>query len=108
MQIGLDLGGTKTEAIALDAYTVAVAPRRTATPRDSAGTLDTIVSLVAEVEAETGCTGTVGVGIPGVALADVRWKYVNVGRVLIFVEHSIEGGDFIKPPGLVDRLIPLS
>jgi fructokinase len=66
MQIGIDLGGTKIEAIALDANTLAAARRRVATPRDYAGTLDTIVRLVAEIEAETGRAGSVGVGIPGV------------------------------------------
>ena len=66
MQIGIDLGGTKTEAIALDADTPVAVRRRVATPRDYAGTLDAIVRLVAEIEAETGRTGTVGVGIPGV------------------------------------------
>ena len=66
MQIGVDLGGTKIEAIALDANTLVAVRRRVATPRDYAGTLDTIVRLVAEIEAETGRTGSVGVGIPGV------------------------------------------
>jgi fructokinase len=66
MQIGIDLGGTKIEAIALDANTLVAVRRRVATPRDYAGTLDTIVRLVAEIEAETGRTGSVGVGIPGV------------------------------------------
>ena len=66
MQIGIDLGGTKIEAIALEANTLAAVRRRVATPRDYAGTLDTIVRLVAEIEAETGRTGSVGVGIPGV------------------------------------------
>jgi fructokinase len=66
MQIGVDLGGTKIEAIALDADTLIAARRRVATPRDYAGTLDTIVRLVAEIEAETGRIGSVGVGIPGV------------------------------------------
>jgi fructokinase len=66
MQIGIDLGGTKIEAIALDANTLAAVRRRVATPRDYGGTLDTMVRLVAEIEAETGRTGSVGVGIPGV------------------------------------------
>jgi fructokinase len=66
MQIGIDLGGTKTEAIALDASQIAAERRRIATPRDYAGTLDAIIGLVAEIEAETGRTGSVGVGIPGV------------------------------------------
>ncbi len=66
MQIGIDLGGTKTEAIALDADTLVTVRRRIATPRDYAGTLDAITRLVAEIEGETGQSGTVGVGIPGV------------------------------------------
>jgi fructokinase len=66
MRIGIDLGGTKIEAIALDADTPVAVRRRLATPRDYAGTLDTMVRLVAEIEAETGRTGSVGVGIPGV------------------------------------------
>jgi fructokinase len=66
MQIGIDLGGTKIEAIALDANTFVAVRRRVATPREYAGTLDTIVRLVAEIEGETGRTGSVGVGIPGV------------------------------------------
>jgi fructokinase len=66
VQIGIDLGGTKTEAIALDADTPVAVRRRVATPRDYAGTLDTIARLVAEIEAEAGRSGSVGVGIPGV------------------------------------------
>jgi fructokinase len=66
MQIGIDLGGTKTEAIALAADTVVAARRRISTPRDYAATLDTITRLVAELESETGNHGTVGIGIPGV------------------------------------------
>ena len=66
MQIGIDLGGTKTEAIALAADTVVAARRRVPTPREYDGALDTILQLVAGLEAETGRSGTVGVGIPGV------------------------------------------
>ena len=66
MQIGIDLGGTKIEAIALDGTAVVAAPRRVPSPRDYAGSLDTIAGLVAELEGETGRTGSVGVGIPGV------------------------------------------
>jgi fructokinase len=66
MQIGIDLGGTKTEAIALASDSVVAARRRVPTPRKYEGTLDAIVRLVAELESETGRSGTVGVGIPGV------------------------------------------
>jgi fructokinase len=66
MQIGMDLGGTKIEAIALDANTCATARRRIPTPRDYTATLDAITGLIAELESETGQTATIGIGIPGV------------------------------------------
>jgi fructokinase len=66
MRIGIDLGGTKIEGIALDADAPVAIRRRVATPRDYAGTLDAIARLVAEIEAEAGRIGSVGVGIPGV------------------------------------------
>ena len=66
MQIGLDLGGTKTEAMAFDGEAVAASRRRVPTPPSYEGSLDAIARLVRETEAETGRTGTVGIGIPGV------------------------------------------
>lgn len=66
MQIGIDLGGTKTEAVALASDSVVAARRRVPTPRDYEGTVDAIVRLVGELESETGRSGTIGVGIPGV------------------------------------------
>jgi fructokinase len=66
MQIGVDLGGTKIEGIALEADTLVAVRRHIATPRDYTGTLDAIARIVAEIEVEAGRTGTVGVGIPGV------------------------------------------
>lgn len=66
MRIGIDLGGTKIAGIALDESGAPIAETRHATPRfDYGGTLETIAGLVAELEAHTGATGTVGVGIPG-------------------------------------------
>jgi fructokinase len=59
--IGIDLGGTKTEALALDAAGREVFRKRVPTPRgDYAATLATIEALVEEAG-----EGTVGVGIPG-------------------------------------------
>jgi fructokinase len=70
MRIGIDLGGTKIEAIALDPDGKELARIRVPTPRgDYDGTLNAIVGLVAQVEAATGQTGTVGVGIPGTIVA---------------------------------------
>jgi fructokinase len=66
MQLGIDLGGTKIEAIALGADTAVAVRRRIATPRTYDGTLGAIANLVAELEREAGRSGSVGVGIPGV------------------------------------------
>ena len=66
MRIGLDLGGTKIEGVALDEEGVQLDRRRVATPReDYDGTLRAMVGLVRDLEAATGRRGTVGVGIPG-------------------------------------------
>ena len=60
MRIGVDLGGTKIEAIALDGSRE-VMRRRVPTPRgDYAGTVAAVASLVRAIG-----KGTVGVGIPG-------------------------------------------
>jgi fructokinase len=83
MQIGVDLGGTKTEAICLDGSTPIAVRRRIATPPDYHETLDAIARLVAEIEAETGGTGSVGVGIPGVVThATGRVKNANSTRLI--------------------------
>jgi fructokinase len=78
MQIGIDLGGTKIEAIALTAETIVAPGRRVPSPRNYEGTLDAIARLIAELEAETGGSGSVGVGIPGVVTrATGRVKNAN-------------------------------
>jgi fructokinase len=65
MRIGIDLGGTKIEGIALDGSRE-VARKRIDTPRDHyAATLDAIAALVGDLERTAGTRGTVGVGIPG-------------------------------------------
>jgi fructokinase len=66
LRIGLDLGGTKTEIIALDEAGAELLRRRVLSPReDYDATLSTIVRLVEETEAELGARGTVGIGTPG-------------------------------------------
>ncbi len=66
MRIGVDLGGTKTEGLALDEDGRELVRRRVSTPReDYPGTVEAIATLVLEIEKETGATGTVGVGMPG-------------------------------------------
>ena len=66
MRIGIDLGGTKIEAIALDKRGRQLARSRIASPRgDYTHTLEAIASLVAQLEHDTGQTGQVGIGTPG-------------------------------------------
>lgn len=66
MRIGIDLGGTKTEVIALSEQGQQLFRHRLPTPReDYRQTIETIASLVEMAEQATGQRGTVGMGIPG-------------------------------------------
>lgn len=66
MRIGIDLGGTKIEGLAMDDSGAELLRRRVDTPRgDYDGTIAAIVALVGHLEHEVGRTGTVGVGMPG-------------------------------------------
>lgn len=66
MRIGIDLGGTKTEVIALGDAGEQLYRHRLPTPRDDyRQTIETIATLVDMAEQATGQRGTVGMGIPG-------------------------------------------
>jgi len=70
MRIGIDLGGTKIEGIALDGR-CEVARRRVDTPRDDYdATAAAITKVVADLERSTDARATVGVGIPGTLSPD--------------------------------------
>ncbi len=70
MRIGVDLGGTKTEALALDNAGRELRRVRVPTPQgDYAATVHNIVTLVRDLERELGEQGSVGVGIPGTIVA---------------------------------------
>jgi fructokinase len=66
MRIGIDLGGTKIEGIALAADGTVPVRRRVATPRAYGETLDALEELVGAVERAAGERCTVGIGIPGI------------------------------------------
>ena len=51
-RIGIDLGGTKVEGVILGADGLERARRRVPTPRDYLGTVDAIVTIVRELEAQ--------------------------------------------------------
>ncbi len=66
MRIGIDLGGTKIEALALDDEGVEFSRRRSTTPRgDYGGTIRAIVDHVTAMDTEAGRRSSVGIGIPG-------------------------------------------
>ena len=66
MRIGVDLGGTKIEAIAIGGDGRERLRRRVPTPRaDYDATLAAIAALVSDLERTIGERGTVGVGMPG-------------------------------------------
>ena len=66
IRVGIDLGGTKIEGVALDAQGQELWRQRVWTPQgDYAGTLDAIRDLVLAAEGELGALAQVGIGIPG-------------------------------------------
>lgn len=92
LRIGVDVGGTKIEAVALDGSRE-IARFRVDTPRDDyEATLDTIVTVVRRLEQDSGSTSSVGIGIPGtIATATGLVKNANstwlIGKPL---QHDIE------------------
>lgn len=66
MRIGIDLGGTKIEVIALDESGKEIIRQRVATPQGQYDKiLQTIVQLIQDVEQSTRQTGSIGIGTPG-------------------------------------------
>lgn len=66
LRIGVDLGGTKIEFVALERDGTELDRHRVPTPRfDYDGTVHAITEGVKEMENKLGRTATVGVGIPG-------------------------------------------
>ena len=89
MRIGVDLGGTKIEALALDAEGHEVFRKRIPSPRgDYAATLAAVARLVHEAG-----EGTVGVGIPG-ALSQVTGLVKNANSTWLIgkpLQQDLEG-----------------
>jgi fructokinase len=66
MRIGIDVGGTKIEGLAINNEGQELARQRVDTPKnDYRGTIEAVAGLVRHLESVTGLTGSVGAGIPG-------------------------------------------
>jgi len=79
LRIGVDLGGTKIEAIAIDAAGAQIARLRIPAPRgDYDATLEAVAELVQRLEARSAMPARVGVGTPGApSRVDGRIKNSN-------------------------------
>jgi fructokinase len=77
VRIGIDLGGTKTELVALDDGGTEVLRRRIATPQDGyEAIVEALAALVRQAEAELRTRATVGIGTPG-AVSPVSGRIKN-------------------------------
>jgi fructokinase len=65
VRLGIDLGGTKTEILALGPDGAELLRKRVPTPGDYDSLIRTVAALVTAVEAELGARGSVGMAIPG-------------------------------------------
>jgi fructokinase len=81
LRIGIDLGGTKIEVIALSDEGHELYRKRVDTPRnDYEKTLHAIQGLINDAEKATGHRGSVGLGIPG-TLSPFTGKVKNANSV---------------------------
>jgi fructokinase len=96
MRIGIDLGGSKIEAIAIDGSNELLR-RRIAAPRgDYAATVAAVRGLVVAIERDLGTKATVGVGIPG-AISRVTGLVKNANSTWLIghpfdrdLEHALD------------------
>ncbi|MEW2461868.1 ROK family protein [Microbacterium sp. K41] len=90
IRVGLDVGGTKIDAVAVDPAGEILGRLRRATGWGEDAVVDSIVSTVVALADETGgplsAVGSVGVGIPGLVDADA-------GRVVHAVNLGVESLD---------------
>ena len=83
LRIGIDLGETKTELIALDASGKEVVRKRVPTPQgDYAATVRVVLDLVLDFDSRSKKPSTVGIGIPG-ALSRVTGLVKNANSTCL-------------------------
>jgi fructokinase len=95
VRIGIDFGGTKIEAAALDGEGQFLSRIRRPNPGDYDGAMAVVVDLVAQVEAEVGQRGTIGIGSPGSRsprtglMRNCNSQYLNGRRFLEDVQVAL-------------------
>jgi fructokinase len=90
LRIGIDLGGTKIELLALDADGREVYRKRVPTPQgDYSATVEAVISLVGNAEKELKAKATLGIGIPG-ALSRATGLVKNANSTCL-IGHDLKG-----------------
>ena len=90
MRIGIDLGGTKIELIALDGSGREVLRKRVPTPQgDYAATVGCVVVLIGSAEKELKAKCSIGIGIPG-ALSRATGLVKNANSTCL-IGHDLKG-----------------
>jgi len=91
-KIGVDLGGTKTEAILLDGQNRELYRKRQPTPKekDYALILESILDLISDTAAQVPAKGayTIGIGIPGAINAETQ--LVHNANTTCLIGHSLQ------------------
>jgi fructokinase len=89
MRIGIDLGGTKIEALALDGQGLERYRQRVATPKGGyLEIVEALVSLVQSVDAHVGERGSIGIGIPGIA--SPATGLIKNANTTVLIGHPLE------------------
>jgi fructokinase len=92
IRIGIDLGGTKIEVIALDNQGQTLARERIPTPQgDYAATVQTVADLIYGIEQRLGTQGSVGIAMPG-ALSPATGLIKNANSVCLIgqpLDHDL-------------------
>lgn len=90
LRIGVDLGGTKIEALALDRDGRELVRKRVATPQgDYEATVRAVVSLVGSTEDDLKTKASVGVGMPG-SVSHVTGLVKNANSTCL-IGHDLKG-----------------
>jgi len=89
-RIGIDLGGTKIEVLAMGAGGAEIFRKRVPTPRtDYQATVDAVVALIGDAQKASSASATIGIGIPG-ALSRVTGLVKNANSTRL-IGHDFKG-----------------
>jgi fructokinase len=89
IRIGVDLGGTKIEGLALDAAGQELCRKRVPTPRGSYDEIvAAVVDLVQLIDGACGERGSIGIGIPGIA--SPATGLVKNANTTLLIGHALD------------------